>query len=151
MVLHMLSRREREFLNNLATFRDDFRRSGGVRGLRITEEEYVRGKLDDVYGSRYVLVLRNRIRKRASIALDDLLDLVTIDADDPIAGRSVPRSLLPDRFEYRLLEIIRAYRKRTDFRASRQVETLIEELQTSADELQLIDAMENGDITGLRE
>jgi hypothetical protein len=151
MVLHMLSRREREVLNDLATFRDDFRRLGGVRSLRITEEEYVRGKLDDVYGSRYVLVLRNRIRKRASIALDDLLYLVTIDADDPIAGRSGPRSLLPDRFEYRLLEIIRAYRKRTDFRVSRQVETLMEDLQASADELQLIDAMGNGDITGLRE
>ena len=147
----MLSRREREFLNDLATFRDDFRCVGGVRGLRTTEEEYVRGKLDDRYGSRYVLVLRNRIRKRASTALDDLLELATVDADDPTAGRSGPRSLLPDRFECRLLEIIRAYRKRTDFRASRRVETLIEELQTSADELQLIDAMENGDVAGLRE
>jgi len=143
MVLHMLSRREREFLNDLVTFRDDFRSAGGVRGLRITEEEYVRGKLDDVYGSHYVLVLRNRIRKRASTALDDLLELATVDADDPTAGRCGPRSLVPDRFEYRLLEIIRAYRKRTDFRASRRIETLIEELQTSADELQLIDAMGN--------
>jgi len=71
MVLHMLSRRERAFLNDLATFRDDFRRADGVRGLRTTEEEYVRGRLDDIYGGRYVLVLRNRIRKRASTALDD--------------------------------------------------------------------------------
>jgi hypothetical protein len=147
----MLSRREREFLNDLATFRDDFRRAGGVRGLRTTEEEYVRGKLDDAYGSRYVLVLRNRIRKRASTALDDLLDLATIDADDPTSGRSGPRSLLPERFEYNLIEIIRAYRKRTDFRALRRVETLIEQLQPSADEFELIDAMGNGDVTGLRE
>jgi len=147
----MLSRREREFLNDLATFRDDFRRAGGVRGLRTTEEEYVRGRLDDIYGSPYVRVLRGRIRRRASTALDDLLELATVAADDPTAGRSGPRSLLSDRFEYRLLEIIRAYRKRTDFRASRRVETLIEELQTSADELQLIDAMENGDIAGLKE
>jgi|GEM_PF-1652456 len=151
MGLCMLSRREREFLNDLVTFRDDFRRLGGVRGLRIAEEEYVRGKLDDIYGSRYVLVLRNRIRKRASTALDDLLELATVDADDPTAGRSGPRSLLPDRFEYRLLEIIGADRKRTDFRASRQVETLIEELQAGADELQLIDAIENDDVAGLRE
>jgi hypothetical protein len=147
----MLSRREREFLNDLAAFRDDFRRAGGVRVLRTTEEAYVRGKLDDIYGSRYVLVLRNRIRKRASTALDDLLELATVDADDPTAGQSGPRSLLPDRFEYTLLEIIRAYLKRPDFRASRRVETLIKELQTSADELQLIDEMENGDITGLAE
>jgi hypothetical protein len=146
----MLSRREREFLNDLVTFRDDFRRAGGVRGLRTTEEAYVRGKLDDIYGSRYVLVLRNRIRKRASTALDDLLELATVDADDPTAGRSGPRSLLPDRFEYRLLEIIQAYRKRTDLRASRRIETPIEELQASADELQLIDAMENDDVAGLR-
>ncbi len=151
MVIHTLSRREREFLNDLATFRDDFRHAGGVRGLRTTEDEYVRRKLDDIYGSRYVLVLRNRIRKRASAALDDLLELATVAADDPTARRSGPRSLLPYRFEYRLLEVIGTHQKRTDFRASRRIETLIEELQTTADELQLIDAMENGDITGLRE
>ncbi len=147
----MLSRREREFLNDLATFRDDFRRAGGVRGLRITEEEYVRGRLDDIYGSPYVRVLRGRIRWRVSTALDDLLELATIAADDPTAGRSGPRSLPSDGFEYTLLEIIRAYRKRTDVRASRRIETLIEELQTSADELQLIDAVENGDVAGLKE
>jgi len=140
----MLSRREREFLNDLTIFRVAFREAGGVRALRANEEQYVRGRLDDKYGSRYVLVLRNRIRKRVSAALDDLLELTVIDADDPTSGKAGPHSMLPNRLEDRLLEVITANRKRTEFRASRRVETLVRELQITADEFLTIDATNEG-------
>ena len=140
----MLSRREREFLNDLTSFRAAFREAGGVRALRANEEQYVRGRLDDKYGSRYVLVLRNRIRKRVSAALDDLLELAVIDADDPTSGKSGPHSMLPNRLEDRLFEVITANRKRREFRASRRVETLVRELQTTADEFLTIDATNEG-------
>ena len=114
----MLSQREHEFLDDLTTFRDDFRRAGGVRALHTTEEHYVRSKLDDKYGSRYVLVLRNRIRRHVSTTLEDLLEVVMVDADDPTAGRSGPRSLLPHELEGTLEEIISKIQRRCNFQPS---------------------------------
>jgi hypothetical protein len=90
----VLSQREREFLNDLKAFRDDYRLAGGRRVLGANEERFVRAKLDHKYGSRYVTVLRNRIRRRASKALDDLLEIAMVDADDPTAG-TLLRPLLP--------------------------------------------------------
>jgi hypothetical protein len=131
----MLSSREREFLTDVKAFREDYRRAGRSRILRITEECYVRGKLDAKYGSRYVTVLRNRIRRRVSTALGDLFDVATVDADDPIVGTLPLRPLLPDGFERTLIDVIKEHMKRSDFRTSLAVRSLATELQVIAEEL----------------
>ncbi|HYA33512.1 MAG TPA: hypothetical protein VEG65_05905 [Candidatus Bathyarchaeia archaeon] len=141
----MLSQREHEFLVDLTTFRDEFRRAGGTMALRETEEHYVRSKLDGKYGSRYVLVLRNRIRKRVCAALDDLRNVAAVYADDPTAERFWPRPLLPYGFEYALMEIIREVMKQSDFQPSREVVSLMKELQTTSEELHAVRAEGNGE------
>jgi hypothetical protein len=140
----VLSRREREFLDDLATFRDDFRRAGGVRALHVTEEKYVRDKLDDTYGSRYVTVLRYRIRRRASAALVDLLQLSAVDADDPTVDTASLRSFLPNGFENTLNTLLGNDGTHSDGRASRKAE-LREELQATYDEFQAVSAKDEAE------
>ena len=53
-----------------------------------------------------------------------------VDADDPTAGRSGPRSLLPRKFEGTLEEIISKIQRRSDFQPSDEPQSRMKELQT---------------------